>query len=386
MTGSSRLWLRCRSPINGSPMKVSLNFIVRIAGMLALAYVGSSIGRALSDPQPDAMQIFATQLLMLAGAGLGLLVTPQLTIDPLTELLRRARVVPLTDILLTAGGALGGLLFAVLLTAPISLLPQPYNQFAPLAVALVLSYIGGMTVAARKRDIADALLSWRRSAPSASLPPAEQSAAPAARRYLLDTSAIIDGRIAAVVKTGFVEGTLVVPSFVLTELQDLADSGDELRRSKGRRGLELLNEMQKHSPLPVEILNVDVSGAVRVDDKLVILARQFQSPIITNDFNLNRVAGLQGITVLSLNQLSDAVRPPVSADQRMQIMIRSEGNSRQQGVGYLEDGTPVFVEDARHLIGRNVEVVVMRWHQTQTGRVVFAQLAPASEVVENPLS
>lgn len=385
MTSDSRLWLRCRmSSIIGSPMKVSLNFIARIAGMLALAYTGSSIGRSLSDPQADAMQIFATQLLMLAGAGLGLLVTPQLTIDPLTELLRRARVVPLTDILLTAAGALVGLLFAVLLTAPIALLPQPYNQFLPLAVALALSYIGGMTVAARKRDIADALLGWRRSAPSVSLPAVEQGP-PATRRYLLDTSAIIDGRIAAVVKTGFVEGTLAVPSFVLTELQDLADSGDELRRSKGRRGLELLNDMQKHSPLPVEILNVEVSGAVRVDDKLVILARQFQSPIITNDFNLNRVAGLQGITVLSLNQLSEAVRPPVSADQRLEIMIRSEGNSRQQGVGYLDDGTPVIIEDARHLIGRNVEVVVTRLHQTQTGRLVFAQLAPQSEVVAHRL-
>ena len=365
-------------------MKVSLNFIVRIAGMLALAYTGSAIGRSLSDPQADAMQIFATQLLMLAGAGLGLLVTPQLTIDPLTELLRRARVVPLTDILLTAAGALAGLLFAVLLTAPIALLPQPYSQFLPLAVALALAYIGGMTVAARKRDIADSLLSWRRSSQSVSLPPAEPGA-PATRRYLLDTSAIIDGRIAAVVKTGFVEGTLAVPSFVLTELQDLADSGDELRRSKGRRGLELLNEMQKHSPLPVEILNVEVNVAVRVDDKLVILARQFQSPIITNDFNLNRVAGLQGITVLSLNQLSEAARPPVIADQRLEIMIRSEGNSRQQGVGYLDDGTPVIIEDARHLIGRNVEVVVTRLHQTQTGRLVFAQLVPQSEVVAHPL-
>ena len=147
----------------------------------------------------------------------------------------------------------------------------------------------------------------------------------------------------------------------------------------------MLQKMQKHSPLPVEILNVEVNGAVRVDDKLVILARQFQSPIITNDFNLNRVAGLQGITVLSLNQLSEAVRPPVIADQRLEIMIRSEGNSRQQGVGYLDDGTPVIIEDARHLIGRNVEVVVTRLHQTQTGRLVFAQLVPQSEVVAHPL-
>jgi uncharacterized protein YacL len=356
-------------------MKVSLNFIVRIAGMLALAYLGFSIGRALSDPQPDAMQQFATQLLVLAGAGLGLLVSPQLTIEPLAELLRRARVVPLSDILLTSLGVLLGLVFAVLLTAPIALLPQPYSQFLPVIVAVTFAYVGGMTFAARKQDIVNGLRGWRRSTSTMNLMPDENALLARRRRYLLDTSAIIDGRIAAVVKTGFVEGELIIPSFVLTELQDLADSGDELRRGKGRRGLELLNEMQKSSPLPIEIVQVEVAHTSRVDDKLVVLARQLQSPIITNDFNLNKVAGLQGIKVLSLNQLSEAVRPPVVADQRLQLMIRGEGKERLQGVGYLEDGTPVIVEDARPLIGKYANVVVTRLHHTATGRMVFAQLA-----------
>jgi uncharacterized protein YacL len=134
--------------------------------------------------------------------------------------------------------------------------------------------------------------------------------------------------------------------------------------------------MQRSSPLPIEVLNVEVSGASKVDDKLVALARQFSCPIVTNDFNLNKVAGLQGVRVLSLNQLSEAVRPPVLQDQRLQVIIRNEGNARQQGVGYLEDGTPIIVEDARHLIGQTAEVVVTRLHQTQTGRLVFATLAP----------
>jgi uncharacterized protein YacL len=171
------------------------------------------------------------------------------------------------------------------------------------------------------------------------------------------------------------EGTLLVPSFVLSELQSLADSSDDLRRNKGRRGLELLSQMQKNSVLPVEVLNVDVSGVTWVDDKLVALARKYKCAIITNDFNLNRIAGLQGVQVLSLNQLSEAVRPPVYQDQRLHIVIRNEGNSRQQGVGYLEDGTPVIVEDARSLIGQEVEVIITRLHQTQTGRLVFAQLS-----------
>jgi uncharacterized protein YacL len=356
-------------------MKVSLNFIVRIVGMLSLAYAGLSIGLALSDPQPDAMQVFATQLLMFAGAGLGLLISPQLTIEPLAEVLRRARQVPLADILLTAVGVLVGLLFAVLLTAPIAQLPQPYSQFLPLVVALILAYIGGMTCAGRKQDIADWLRSLRRPTTSLSIVSDEQALQARRRRYVVDTSAIIDGRIAAVAKTGFIEGELIVPGFVLTELQDLADSGDELRRGKGRRGLELLNEMQKNSPLPVEIVHVEVPNTSRVDDKLVVLARQLQSPIITNDFNLNKVAGLQGIKVLSLNQLSEAVRPPVVSEQRLQLTIRYEGRERQQGVGYLDDGTPVIVEDARPLIGKSVDVVVTRLHHTQTGRMVFAQLA-----------
>jgi uncharacterized protein YacL len=252
-------------------------------------------------------------------------------------------------------------------------LPAPLSQYLPLSGAALAAYFGGTIFAARKREIAERMRSWGRSAAPISV--AASEANPPQRRYLLDTSAIIDGRIAAVAHTGFMDGTLIVPGFVLAELQQLADSGDDLRRGKGRRGLELLNTMQKQAPLPIEVINIEVTGASKVDDKLVVLAREYNCPIITNDFNLNRVAGLQGVKVLSLNQLSEAVRPPVLQDQRLQVLIRNEGNARQQGVGYLDDGTPVIVEDARHLIGRSAEVIVTRLHQTQTGRLVFAQLA-----------
>jgi len=356
-------------------MKVSLNFVVRILGMLLLAYTGWRTGVTLSAPQPTPIQDSATRLLALAGAGLGLLVTPRLTIDPIANLLDRSRSVPLPELLLIGAGAMIGLAFAVLLSVPLAALPAPASQFLPLISAGVLAYIGGNIFASRKRDIADMLKSLRRAAPMLPPPAPAEGPPPPAQRYLLDTSAIIDGRIAAVVKTGFMEGTLVVPGFVLAELQQLADSSDDLRRSKGRRGLELLSQMQKHSPLPIEVASVEVGGASRVDDKLVVLARQSGSPIITNDFNLNKVAGLQGVKVLSLNQLSESVRPPVLQEQRLQVFIRNEGNARQQGVGYLEDGTPVIVEDARHLIGQSAEVVVTRLHQTQTGRLVFATLA-----------
>jgi uncharacterized protein YacL len=356
-------------------MKLSLNFIARLLGMFALAYLGRWVGRSLSSPQPDEMQFFATQLLTLAGAGLGLLLTPALTIEPLAELLRRARSVPLPELLLIGAGALLGLIFAVLVAVPLASLPPPLSQYLPLIFAGLLAYLGAAIFAARRRDFAELLRGIRPATPAVTLPAGEDQ--PQQRRLLLDTSAIIDGRIAAVARTGFLDGTLIVPSFVLAELQQLADSADELRRGKGRRGLELLSEMQRHSPLPVEVANVEVAGASKVDDKLVALARQYGCPIVTNDFNLNKVAGLQGVNVLSLNQLSEAVRPPVTQEQRLHVLIRNEGNTRQQGVGYLEDGTPVIVEDARHLIGQTAEVVVTRLHQTQSGRLVFAALAPA---------
>ncbi|PDW00083.1 PIN/TRAM domain-containing protein [Candidatus Chloroploca asiatica] len=352
-------------------MKVSLNFLVRIVGMLGLGYFGWYVGTSLSSPVPNESEIFATQLLTLAGAGLGLLVTPRLTIDPLQDLLRRLRHVPLPDLLAVGTGVMLGLFIAALLTFPLANLPSPFNQILPVFSAALLAYLGGAVFAARRHDLGELLKEgWRRSIASTALPTTPEP--PPQRRLLLDTSAIIDGRIDAVTRTGFLDGTLLVPIFVLAELQQLADSADDLRRSKGRRGLELLNEMQHHAPLPIEVVNVDVEDLQRVDDKLVALARQYNCPIITNDFNLNKVAALQGVKVLSLNVLSEAVRSLVIQDQRLRVLIRNEGNARQQGVGYLDDGTPVIVEDARHLIGQTTEVLVTRLHQTQSGRLVFA--------------
>lgn len=357
-------------------MRVSFDFLVRIGGMLALAYLGSEIGISLSRPSPDDIQLLATQLLMLAGAGLGLIVTPRLTIEPINALLQYTRNVPLGEILFITCGGLLGLILGVLLSGPISLLPSPPGEYLPLAITLGLTYIGAKIFSLHKRSLQELERLWRRMMQPSIVPAGSNTTSMVStqRRYLLDTSAIIDGRIAMIGQTGFLDGTLLVPQFVLYELQTLADSGDDLKRSKGRRGLEILSQMQKETVLPVEIIDVDVSDIVRVDDKLVMLARQYQCPIITNDFNLNRVAELQGVRVLSLNALSDAIRPPVVQDQHIHVLIRNEGNARQQGVGYLDDGTPVIVEDARHLIGQNIEVIVTRLHQTQTGRLVFAHL------------
>ncbi|MEN9937132.1 MAG: hypothetical protein RLZZ387_3711 [Chloroflexota bacterium] len=360
-------------------MNISLNFLVRILGMGALAYVGSMLGAILSGPSPNQNEVLATQLLTLAGAGLGLLTTHRWTIEPVQNWLRYLRSISIAELTAMSLGALIGLVFAVLLSVPLAQLPAPLGQVLPIAAALTLAYIGGVIFSTRKKEIGELLRASRSS--SLVLPQQLLGAVQPQRRYLLDTSAIIDGRIANVSQTGFLEGTLQVPHFVLNELQTLADSADELRRGKGKRGLEILNTMQKSSPTPVEVINVEVPDSQQVDEKLVVLARQYHCPIITNDHNLGRVAELQGVKVLSLNQLADAVRAPVVPGQDIVVTIRDVGREREQGISFLDDGTMIVVEDARRLIGKDVSATVTRVYQTQTGRIVFAHLNSGSDKV-----
>ncbi len=352
-------------------MRVSLNFLVRIIGMAVLAYIGNQLGHALSSPQPTDTEQLAIQLLTLAGAGLGVLTTHRWTIEPLQEGLRYFKSISIAELIAVVFGALIGLLLALLLAVPLAQLPSPFGRFLPIIGSITLAYLGAMVFSARKKEIGGLLKMPR---PSLVLPQQLLEGLQAPSRYILDTSAIIDGRIANVTKTGFIEGTLLIPHFVLNELQMLADSADEQRRAKGRRGLDILNAMQKEAAPPIEVVDVDVSGAQQVDDKLIILARQYRCPVITNDHNLGRVAELQGVKVLSLNQLSDAVRPPVVSGQEIRVMIRDTGRERDQGISFLDDGTMIVIEDARKLIGQEVSATVTRVHQTQTGRIVFAHL------------
>jgi uncharacterized protein YacL len=353
-------------------MKISVNFLVRILGMGVLAYVGNTLGRVLSGPTPNVNELLATQLLTLAGAGLGLLTTPRWTIEPLQDWVRYLRGVSIAELTAIAFGALIGLVFAVLLAIPLSQLPPPFGQIAPILTSVLLAYLGSVIFSTRKKEIGDLLRSTRQ-APMV-LPQQLLAGIQPDRRYILDTSVIIDGRIAAVSQTGFLDGTLLVPHFVLNELQMLADSADELRRGKGKRGLEILNTMQKSNHATVEVISVDVPSSQQVDEKLVVLARQYRCPIITNDHNLGRVAELQGVKVLSFNQLADAVRPPVVPGQDIMVTIRDVGREREQGISFLDDGTMIVVEEARRLVGKEVSATVTRVYQTQTGRIVFAHL------------
>ena len=191
-------------------------------------------------------------------------------------------------------------------------------------------------------------------------------------RILVDTSAIIDGRIADISETGFIFGSLVVPRFVLEELQHIADSADSMRRQRGRRGLEILQRLQKEPAVTVEITDADVESIHEVGAKLVKLARQWHCPIITNDFNLNRVAELQGVKVLNINELAHAVKPILLPGEDMTIKIMQDGKEVNQGVGYLDDGTMIVVEGGRSYMGNTVDVTVTRVLQTVAGRMIFA--------------
>jgi uncharacterized protein YacL len=236
-------------------------------------------------------------------------------------------------------------------------------------ILLVLPYLG-LVIGARKGE-------WLEPARLIGL----FRAAGSGHRYrLLDTSVIIDGRIADVCETGFLDGTLVVPQFVLRELQYVADSSDALKRNRGRRGLDILQKMQKMSGVDVVISDVDYPEIREVDQKLIELARSLQAKIVTNDFNLNKVAQLRGVEVLNINELANALKPVVLPGEFMQVFILKEGKEFNQGVAYLDDGTMVVVDNGRKMIGRTIDIVVTSVLQTTAGRMIFGRYieAPAA--------
>ena len=193
---------------------------------------------------------------------------------------------------------------------------------------------------------------------------------------ILDCNAIIDGRVAEVVETHFLSGTLVVPRFVLTELHRLADSEDPMRRARGRRGLDVLARLQEGHVVPVRILDKDIPEIAAIEGKVVKLAREMGAKIVTTDFNVNKVATLEGVTVLNVNDLSSALKTVVLPGETMSVFVMKEGKEREQGVGFLDDGTMVVVEDGRRSVGKRLEATVTSIHQTSNGRMIFAKARP----------
>lgn len=273
--------------------------------------------------------------------------------------------VPPRSLIMGIIGGLLGLLAATMLAVPLSMLPGAWGTFSPLGVALLLAFFGAVTLAARDRDILNMLGRTVRSKVIKRRP----------ERVLLDTSVIIDGRIADICETGFITQELIVPRFVLEELQHIADSPEILRRNRGRRGLEILNRLRQNRSITIRITDHDIPDVFEVDAKLIKLAQQLNCAVLTNDYNLNRVAEVQGVKVLNINELANAVKVMVLPGETIRVHIIQEGKEPGQGVGYLDDGTMVVVEEGRRYLDMTIEAVVTRVLQTVAGRMIFCQPA-----------
>ena len=267
-------------------------------------------------------------------------------------------------------GLLFGLLMAKLVVGAFLLIPFSENVSLSLQLILTLVFCYfGMALAIRGRDEFNLIIPYVKCSRQ------DQKD----EVILLDTSVVIDGRIADICQTKFIEGRFVVPKFVLRELQQIADSSDPLKRNRGRRGLDVLNKIRKNSEIDVKISEEDFPEIQEVDTKLVKLAKILGAKIFTNDFNLNKIAELQGVSVLNVNELANALKPVVLPGEQMTVKLVKEGKEYNQGVAYLDDGTMVVVDNGRRFIGQTLKVMVTSVLQTTAGRMVFAKLENAQQ-------
>lgn len=328
---------------------------------------------------------------VLIGAGIGYLISPLIA-----SKLQRFSVwvegqlskMPLQDVIAGVVGLAIGLIIANLLGAAFSNIPVVGN-YIPVAFSIVFGYLGIHIVIRKQKEMGELFsrlpkllklpASSREKSPKGQMPPVASNGqdmgaySSYAGCKLLDTSVIIDGRIADICGTGFLDGKLLIPVFVLEELQHIADSADALKRVRGRRGLDILQRIRTECGAQVEIINQDFDDITEVDSKLVRLGQRLGGKIITNDYNLNKVSELQGVPVLNINDLANAIKPIVVPGECMNVTIVKEGKEQGQGVAYLDDGTMIVVENGRSLINRAIQVEVTSALQTSAGRMIFAK-------------
>ncbi|QHT63387.1 PIN/TRAM domain-containing protein [Paenibacillus lycopersici] len=281
----------------------------------------------------------------------------------------RASSLPTGELLAGGAGLLGGLALAALLYPALSGLEGAW-MLIPVALTVFLGYAGMQVGLSKRAEIGERLTAFMTERSAKPVRQDEESTYE--EHKILDTSVIIDGRIADICKTGFIEGTLVIPEFVLEELQHIADSSDLLKRNRGRRGLDILNKIQKELDVKVLIYEGDMEDG-EVDSKLVKLAKALHGKVVTNDFNLNKVCELQGVSVLNINDLANAVKPVVLPGEEIVVQVIKDGKEHGQGVAYLDDGTMIVVEGGRDYIGTTMEVLVTSVLQTSAGRMIFAK-------------
>ena len=357
---------------------MSVDLIVRILGLIIFGIIGVFLGEPLGhlidqvwSASPISIIVYQIFTTLIVGF-FGFLIAPWISIKPVTSIRKHLSNVSAQTLMYGLIGLIVGLISTALLAYPISLLPDPLGSILPFVSVLLFGYLGIALFVSRQKDFHNLFRSFSKGNGSKE-DQEEPSGLQDSRRILVDTSAIIDGRIADIARTGFIPGRLLIPRFVLNELQYVSDSADNLRRQRGRRGMEVLAELQKDTAIPVTITDIDVEGVREVDERLIVLARQLSCPILTNDYNLNRVAELQGVSILNINELANAVKAILLPGETLDMKIIQEGKEYGQGVGYMEDGTMVVVEDGHKYIGKTVEISVTKVLQTAAGRMIFAK-------------
>ena len=294
----------------------------------------------------------------------GFLFAPYFSIRPWRWTQRKFNNVPTHSLIAIAIGLAFSLVITALAALPLSMIPGKWGDYSPLILGVFLICLMVPVMIMQGPSV---LQFFSSAFPSLS------KGRGGSDMLLLDTNAIIDGRIADIVQTGFIKGTLVIPRFILNELHLIADSSDSMRRTRGKRGLDMLTKIQKGKEIPVQISDVDYDDIPQIDSKLVKLAKSLRSPIISNDTNLNRVAVLQGIKVLNINELANALKPVILPGEEMTLRVVQEGKETGQGVGFLDDGTMVVIEGGRQYLNSDISISITRVLQTSAGRMIFAQ-------------
>jgi uncharacterized protein YacL len=293
----------------------------------------------------------------------------------------------LTYLLFGAIGTIIGLIIGVIVSIPLYNWSVPFvNSVAPILVMCLLGYLGFQIGTTRIEEWKKIFGSKNKKVePQTEQQLLDRKLEDSFHKYkILDTSVIIDGRIYDIAKTGFLAGVIMIPNFVLYELQYIADSGDSLKRVRGRRGLDILNALQKEEGITVEMYDGDFEDITEVDSKLLRLAKLLDGVVVTNDYNLNKVAEFQNVPVLNINALANAVKPVVIPGEAMEVLVVKAGTERQQGVAYLDDGTMVVVEDGQHYMNERIKVIVTSALQTAAGRMIFAKPAHSGRGIDNP--
>lgn len=348
--------------VKGEDQIMKNNRILGIIIVLLMSLMSYSV-LSLTAPVGSLPLFFVIGISAAAGILLGFLLN--LLLRRLTHMLKNANFTHLVMILVVflLSCVMGGFL-----AIPFSKLPGWLGSFSPLLILGIIFITNGIIFSYRKEPFIE--LANRLSNGKLQI---SEVASENGSRALLDTSVIIDGRITDIARCGFVPGTLIVPNFILQELQFIADSEDAQRRQRGRRGLDTLANMQKDKDIDIKIIQFDVPNVREADAKLMHVAMELDCPILTNDYNLNKVAELQGIRILNVNDLTNAVKSILLPGEKLHVNVMQEGKDINQGVGYMEDGTMVVVENGRPFLGQQIEVVVTKILQTAAGRMIFAR-------------